>query len=204
MRINNTEKKILKKIVINNLQGKKSLRNLQKDFDIEKRELDKYINNLKSIKLIKQIKSNYILTDKGRKNIKIVFTGGVYDIIHPGHIHTLKKSKEEGDLLIVSIARDDRVKKIKGKKPINNEKRRIILVSAIRYVDHSLLGSKGNIFNIIKKIKPDIITIGYDQKHQISELRELVKLNNLRIKIKRLESPIPHVKSSNLRRKYKT
>tara|TARA_B100001750_G_scaffold72937_1_gene58217 strand:- start:3707 stop:4321 length:615 start_codon:yes stop_codon:yes gene_type:complete len=204
MRINNTEKKILKKIVINNLQGKKSLRNLQKDFDIEKRELDKYINNLKNMKLIKQIKSNYILTDKGRKNIKIVFTGGVYDIIHPGHIHTLKKSKEEGDLLIVSIARDDRVKKIKGKKPINNEKRRIILVSAIRYVDHSLLGSKGNIFNIIKKIKPDIITIGYDQKHQISELRELVKLNNLRIKIKRLESPIPHVKSSNLRRKYKT
>ena len=204
MRINNTEKKILKKIVINNLQGKKSLRNLQKDFDIEKRELDKYINNLKSIKLIKEVKSNYILTDKGRKNIKIVFTGGVYDIIHPGHIHTLKKSKEEGDLLIVSIARDDRVKKIKGKKPINNEKRRIILVSAIRYVDHSLLGSKGNIFNIIKKIKPDIITIGYDQKHQISELRELVKLNNLRIKIKRLESPIPHVKSSNLRRKYKT
>ena len=204
MHINNIEKKILKKIVINNLQGKKSLRNLQKDFDIEKRELDKYINNLKNMKLIKQIKSNYILTDKGRKNIKIVFTGGVYDIIHPGHIHTLKKSKEEGDLLIVSIARDDRVKKIKGKKPINNEKRRIILVSAIRYVDHSLLGSKGNIFNIIKKIKPDIITIGYDQKHQISELRELVKLNNLRIKIKRLESPIPHVKSSNLRRKYKT
>ena len=45
----------------------------------------------------------------------------MYDIIHPGHIHTLKKSKDEGDVLIVSIARDNRVKKIKGRKPINNE-----------------------------------------------------------------------------------
>ena len=204
IKINKIERKILKIIYINNLQGKKSISNIQRYLDIEKKELDRNIAKMKTMNLIKQVKKNYILTDKGRKNIIIVFTGGVYDIIHPGHIHTLKKSKDEGDVLIVSIARDNRVKKIKGRKPINNENRRSILVSAIRYVDYTLIGNKGDIFRIVKKIKPDVITIGYDQKHQLSKLRELVKSNNLRIKIKKLDSQIPHIKSSYLRKEYKS
>ena len=203
MRIKKIEKKILCRIFINNLEKKRTARNIQKYLDIEKKEFNRIIDNLISKQLVRKIKSNYILTEKGRKNIKVVLTGGVYDIIHPGHIHTLKNSKQEGDLLIVSIARDNRVIKIKGRKPINNEKRRTILVSSIRYVDFTLLGSKGDIFGVVRKIKPDIITIGYDQTHQISELRRRVKINNLNIKIKKLDSPIPYVKSSNLRTKYK-
>ena len=203
MRIKKIEKKILCRIFLNNLEKKRTARNIQKYLDIEKKEFNRIIDNLISNQLVKKIKSNYILTEKGRKSIKVVLTGGVYDIIHPGHIHTLKNSKQEGDLLIVSIARDNRVIKIKGRKPINNERRRTILVSSIRYVDFTLLGSKGDIFGVVKKIKPNIITIGYDQTHQISELRRRVKINNLNIKIKKLDSPIPHVKSSNLRTKYK-
>jgi len=203
MKIKKTEKKILCRIFLNNLEKKRTARNIQKYLDIEKKEFNRIIDNLISKQLVRKIKSDYILTEKGRKNIKVVLTGGVYDIIHPGHIHTLKNSKQEGDLLIVSIARDNRVIKIKGRKPINNERRRTILVSSIRYVDFTLLGSKGDIFGIVKKIKPNIITIGYDQTHQISELRRRVKINNLNIKIKKLDSPIPHVKSSNLRTKYK-
>ena len=203
MRIKKIEKKILCRIFINNLEKKRTARNIQKYLDIEKKEFNRIIDNLISKQLVRKIKSNYILTERGRNNIKVVLTGGVYDIIHPGHIHTLKNSKQEGDLLIVSIARDNRVIKIKGRKPINNERRRTILVSSIRYVDFTLLGSKGDIFGVVKKIKPNIITIGYDQTHQISELRRRVKINNLSIKIKKLDSPIPHVKSSNLRTKYK-
>ena len=203
MKIKKTEKKILCRIFLNNLEKKRTARNIQKYLDIEKKEFNRIIDNLISKQLVRKIKSDYILTEKGRKNIKVVLTGGVYDIIHPGHIHTLKNSKQEGDLLIVSIARDSRVIKIKGRKPINNERRRTILVSSIRYVDFTLLGSKGDIFGVVKKIKPNIITIGYDQTHQISELRRRVKINNLNIKIKKLDSPIPHVKSSNLRTKYK-
>ena len=203
MKIKKIEKKILCRIFLNNLEKKRTIKNIQKYLDIEKKELDRIINNLISKQLVKKIKTSYILTEKGRKNIKVVFTGGVYDIIHPGHIHTLKNSKQEGDLLIVSIARDNRVIKIKGRKPINNEKMRTILVSAIRYVDFTVLGSKGDIFGIVKKIKPNVITIGYDQTHQINELKKRVKINNLNIKIKKLDSPIPHVKSSDLRTKYK-
>ena len=203
MKIKKIEKKILCRIFLNNLEKKRTVKNIQKYLDIEKKELDRIINNLISKQLVKKIKTSYILTEKGRKNIKVVFTGGVYDIIHPGHIHTLKNSKQEGDLLIVSIARDNRVIKIKGRKPINNEKMRTILVSAIRYVDFTVLGSKGDIFGIVNKIKPNVITIGYDQTHQINELKKRVKMNNLNIKIKKLDSPIPHVKSSDLRTKYK-
>ena len=203
MKIKKIEKKILCRIFLNNLEKKRTVKNIQKYLDIEKKELDRIINNLISKQLVKKIKTSYILTKKGRKNIKVVFTGGVYDIIHPGHIHTLKNSKQEGDLLIVSIARDNRVIKIKGRKPINNEKMRTILVSAIRYVDFTVLGSKGDIFGIVKKIEPNVITIGYDQTHQINELKKRVKINNLNIKIKKLDSPIPHVKSSDLRTKYK-
>ena len=203
MKIKKIEKKILCRIFLNNLEKKRTVKNIQKYLDIEKKELDRIINNLISKQLVKKIKTSYILTEKGRKNIKVVFTGGVYDIIHPGHIHTLKNSKQEGDLLIVSIARDNIVIKIKGRKPINNEKMRTILVSAIRYVDFTVLGSKGDIFGIVKKIKPNVITIGYDQTHQINELKKRVKINNLNIKIKKLDSPIPHVKSSDLRTKYK-
>ena len=203
MKIKKIEKKILCRIFLNYLEKKRTVKNIQKYLDIEKKELDRIINNLISKQLVKKIKTSYILTEKGRKNIKVVFTGGVYDIIHPGHIHTLKNSKQEGDLLIVSIARDNRVIKIKGRKPINNEKMRTILVSAIRYVDFTVLGSKGDIFGIVKKIKPNVITIGYDQTHQINELKKRVKINNLNIKIKKLDSPIPHVKSSDLRTKYK-
>ena len=203
MKIKKIEKKILCRIFLNNLEKKRTVKNIQKYLDMEKKELDRIINNLISKQLVKKIKTSYILTEKGRKNIKVVFTGGVYDIIHPGHIHTLKNSKQEGDLLIVSIARDNRVIKIKGRKPINNEKMRTILVSAIRYVDFTVLGSKGDIFGIVKKIKPNVITIGYDQTHQINELKKRVKINNLNIKIKKLDSPIPHVKSSDLRTKYK-
>ena len=203
MKIKKIEKKILCRIFLNNLEKKRTGRNIQQYLYIEKKELDRIINNLISKHLVKKIKTTNFLTEKGRKNIKVVFTGGVYDIIHPGHIHTLQSSKQEGDLLIVSIARDSRVIKIKGRKPINNEKRRVILVSAIKYVDFTLLGSKGDIFGVVKKIKPNVITIGYDQTHEINELKKRVKMNNLNIKIKKLDSPIPHVKSSNLRTKYK-
>lgn len=197
MKISRLEKKLLSIIYINNLLKKNSLKYIQKQLDIEKKSIIKYLENLKSIGLIKEYKKKYFLTEKGRKNIKIVFTGGVYDIIHPGHVYTLKKSKEQGDLLIVSIARDNRVKKIKG-NPVNNEKKRLTLVSAIKYVDFTILGSKIDIFKIVIKIKPDIITIGYDQKHQLSELRRLSKINKLKIKIVRLNSPMPYVKSSRL------
>ena len=195
-KISNSNKNILGLIFCNNLNKLTTVQKIIKQTNIDKKHLLEKLENLKGKKYIIQKNNSYFITKKGRLQISVVLTGGVYDIIHPGHIYTLKKSKKMGDVLIVSIATDKRVKKIKNKKPLNNEKKRASLVSAIRYVDHALVGSKKNIFDIVKKIKPDIITIGYDQKHNIIELKKLAVKNKMKIRVVKLDSPIPKVKSS--------
>ncbi|MBE18765.1 MAG: cytidyltransferase [Thaumarchaeota archaeon] len=195
-KISDNDKNILGLIFCNNLNKLTTVQKIIKQTNIDKKHLLEKLENLKGKKYIIQKNNSYFITKKGRLQISVVLTGGVYDIIHPGHIYTLKKSKKMGDVLIVSIATDKRVKKIKNKKPLNNEKKRASLVSAIRYVDHALVGSKKNIFDIVKKIKPDIITIGYDQKHNMIGLKKLAMENKMKIRVVKLDSPIPKVKSS--------
>lgn len=67
---------------------------------------------------------------------KIVFTSGVFDLLHPGHINILKRAKALGDYLIVGLATDELVEKIKGYKPILTYKQRLQVLNAIKYVDH--------------------------------------------------------------------
>jgi len=149
--------------------------------------------------LIKRGKTGLLgLTEKGRQCITVVFTGGTFDIIHPGHIHTLKSSRELGDTLVVSIARDNTVLKNKGHYPTNNEKERVKMISAIRYVDAALLGSEDDIFEIVKRVRPQIITLGYDQKHDQKVITKELKKRGLRSHIVRLDSPVPDIKSSRL------
>jgi len=195
-KISKNYKKILGLIFCNNINKSCTIENIIKQSDLDKEYLLGQLKILKEKKYILQRNKSYFITKNGRLKISVVLTGGVYDIIHPGHIYTLKKSKKMGDVLIISIATDERVKKIKNKKPLNNEKRRAELVSSIRYVDYALVGSKKSIFNTVKKIKPDIITIGYDQKHNITKFKKLAGKNNMKIKIVKLDSPIPKVKSS--------
>ena len=61
------------------------------------------------------------MTKLGRTKFKVVLSGGVFDIIHPGHIHTLENSKKLGDVLIVSVARNKTAKKLKNRLPLNKE-----------------------------------------------------------------------------------
>jgi cytidyltransferase-like protein len=139
----------------------------------------------------------YSLTEEGRSKIKIVLTGGVFDIIHPGHVHTLSASKRLGDLLVVSVARDRTVISTKG-RPINGEQQRVELVGSLRCVDVALLGSETDIFETVARVRPDIIAIGYDQKHSEQLLAEDAKMRGFRLKIVRLDSPVPHMKSSSI------
>ncbi len=134
----------------------------------------------------------------GRDAIKVVFSGGVFDIIHPGHIYTLKKSRELGDVLIISVARDTTVLKMKGHRPLNAEVKRREMVSSIEFVDLAILGSESNLFETVLKVRPDIISLGYDQKHDEGTLRREAERNGLKIQVIRLGSPIPDLKSSNL------
>jgi len=133
---------------------------------------------------------------------KIVLAGGVFDIIHPGHIHTLTAAKALGDVLVVAIATDKTAQKMKKMRPLHNQKLRCELVSSLSMVDEAIVGHEEDIFETVKEVKPDIIALGYDQIHQEKFISDGCKRINLDVEIVRLESPIPKLSSSEIEKRY--
>ncbi len=94
---------------------------------------------------------------------KIVFAGGVFDILHRGHIEYFRKLREHGDLVVIALSTDKRVQERKGPhRPILHQKDRLALVDAIRYVDYSLLAPEPRpnksvpTMRILEILKPDV------------------------------------------------
>jgi len=142
------------------------------------------------------------LTELGRTSLKVVLAGGVFDIIHPGHIHTLNAAKALGDVLIIVIATDKTSEKMKKRLPLHNQEQRKMLVDALSVVDLSVVGHEGDIFKTVDLIRPQIIALGYDQVHQEKFIIEGCKKINLDVTVARLQSPIPEVSSSIIEKKY--
>jgi rfaE bifunctional protein nucleotidyltransferase chain/domain len=140
----------------------------------------------------------------GNKGKKIVLAGGVFDIIHPGHIHTLNAAKALGDILVVAIATDKTAQKMKKRSPLHNQELRQELVSCLSMVDKAIVGHEDDIFETVKAIKPDIIVLGYDQIHQEQFISDGCKRINLDVEIVRLQSPVPHLSSSEIEKEYGT
>jgi len=133
---------------------------------------------------------------------KIVLAGGVFDIIHPGHIHTLNAAKALGGVLVVAIATDKTAQKMKKRSPLHNQELRRELVSCLSMVDKAIVGHEDDIFQTVKEVKPNIIVLGYDQIHQEKFISDGCKRINLNVEIVRLESPVPHLSSSEIEKKY--
>lgn len=125
---------------------------------------------------------------------------GTFDILHPGHLNLFKQAKKlsSNSYLIVSVARDVNVKKIKGQKPLNSETVRVKNVKRLNIADKVVLGAKDNyIFHIVKE-KPDIVALGYDQKAYTESLKEKLLKKGVRIKIRRLKSYFPQKYKSSI------
>jgi cytidyltransferase-like protein len=133
---------------------------------------------------------------------KIVLAGGVFDIIHPGHIHTLNAAKALGGVLVVAIATDKTAKKMKKRSPLHNQELRRELVSYLSMVDKAIVGHEDDIFQTVKEVKPNIIVLGYDQVHQEKFISDGCKRINLNVEIVRLETPVPHLSSSEIEKEY--
>ena len=133
---------------------------------------------------------------------KIVLAGGVFDIIHPGHIHTLNAAKALGDVLVVAIATDKTAQKMKKRPPLHNQELRCELVTCLSMVDRAVIGHEDDIFETVKEIKPNIIVLGYDQIHQEKFIDDGCKRINLNVEIVRLQSPVPELSSSEIEKKY--
>ena len=116
--------------------------------------------------------------------VKIMATGA-FDILHMGHIYYLKEAKKLGDELVVIVACDSTVRKLKH-EPVTSEKMRLLLIKELKIVDEAYLGQKDDIYKIVEEIKPDIIALGYDQIHDEKIIRQNLKKRNINVKIVRL------------------
>ena len=133
---------------------------------------------------------------------KIVLAGGVFDIIHTGHINTLNAAKKLGDTLVVVVATDKTALKMKKRKPLHSAELRQELVSSLSMVDLCIIGDENDIFKTVDLVKPQIIALGYDQTHQEKYITEGCRKINLDVTVARLESPRPETSSSLIQKEY--
>ena len=119
--------------------------------------------------------------------MKTIMAFGTFDILHPGHINFLRQAKSFGNLITV-IARDRTVYRVKGQLPRHNESERQRAVKFSGIADKVILGSLTDKYAAIKKYRPDVIALGYDQKFFVAELESELKKLNLNTKIIRLKS----------------
>ena len=120
--------------------------------------------------------------------VKVMATG-TFDLLHMGHIYYLKEAKKLGDVLIVVVARDSTVRKLKH-EPVNPEDIRLDLIKEVKVVDEAYLGYEDDMYAIVEEIKPDIIALGYDQIHDENVIRRELKKRNLNSKVVRLSEYI--------------
>ena len=127
---------------------------------------------------------------------------GTFDIIHGGHLHMFKQAKEYGDKLVVVVARDVNVEKIKNNGALHSENERLELLKHINLIDEVVLGDLDDPYKRVLEICPDIVALGYDQKEYVDNLQEaLMKCANP-CRIVRLTAHKENELKSNKIRKY--
>jgi FAD synthetase len=122
--------------------------------------------------------------------MKTVLTSGAFDLIHYGHIRLLEEAKRlggPGARLVVIVARDETIRRRKGRPPVISENQRRAVMEALRVVDEALLGYEDlDMATVIERVKPDIIAVGYDQDGIERMAREAIEAKGLGIEVKRI------------------
>jgi len=194
------DKEIISAYYVSSLSGENHVEILKRKLSVSLDYLSERIESLVKNGFIEKDKKT--LTELGRGSIRVVLAGGVFDIIHPGHLHTLRAAKALGNVLIVVIATDSTAQKMKNRIPLHNMELRREMVSSLSMVDYAMVGYEGDIFKTVKLVKPDIIALGYDQIHQEKFIVDGCKKIGVDVSIARLQSPIPDIKSSKIESDY--
>lgn len=93
----------------------------------------------------------------------VVFTNGVFDLLHPGHIDVLRAARAEGDALIVGLNSDASVRRLKGEtRPVRNEAERAYVLAALESVDAVVVFDEDTPLQLVQAIEPDVIVKGGD------------------------------------------
>ena len=110
------------------------------------------------------------------KNKKIVFTNGVFDILHEGHIASLSEAAAYGDVLITAVNADASVKRLKGpSRPVNNEQARALLLASLAMTDAIIIFEDDTPLELVKALLPDVMVKGGDYTvEQIAGAKEVI------------------------------
>ena len=195
-----SEKSILSTIYVSNLIEKSPMDIIQEKNKLSEEIINSKIDEFVKRKLINEDRKT--LTEKGRDALKVVLAGGVFDIIHPGHIHTLNAARKLGDVLVVVVATDNTAVKMKKRRPLHSQEQRQELVNSLKMVDLCLVGQEEDIFKTVNLVRPQVIALGYDQVHQEKFITDGCKRINLDATVARLQSPIPESSSSKIQKEY--
>ena len=195
-------RRVLSKIYCSQFSNRPQIAFLADELAVENKEMIEEISTVKKRGLVVGTRA-ISLTDSGRKAISVVMTGGTFDILHPGHLETLEKARALGDVLVVSVARDATFRRNKGRNPVNGEQLRRRLVSSLKMVDVALLGSELDILETAVRVSPDIIALGYDQIHEGSKLRKELINRGIKVRIVRLKSSMPGIKTRGILESYR-
>jgi glycerol-3-phosphate cytidylyltransferase/FAD synthetase len=194
------EKTILSTMYVCQINEKNLTDRLKEKNILSKDQINEKIDDLIEKNLVN--KDRTTLTEIGRDSLCVVLAGGVFDIIHPGHISTLNAAKALGDVLVVVVATDNTAVKMKKRNPLHSQEQRQELVNSLKVVDLSLIGQENDIFKTVNLVKPQIIALGYDQVHQEKFITEGCKKIKLDARVARLQSPIPESSSSEIEKEY--
>ena len=195
-----TEKIILSSIFACQIDKSSTFELIKKNSMLSEDIMNSKIDELVKNQFVNEDRST--LTEKGRNSLHVVLAGGVFDIIHPGHISTLNAAKALGDVLVVVVATDNTAVKMKKKKPLHSQEQRKELVNSLTMVDLCVIGQEDDMFKTVNHVKPQTIALGYDQVHQEKFIIEGCKRIELDAKVARLESPIPESSSSSIKKEY--
>ena len=194
------EKTILSTMYVCQINGQLPIKSIKEKTMFSDEQIRDKINNLIEKNLVNEDKTT--LTEMGRDSLHVVLAGGVFDIIHPGHISTLNAAKALGDVLVVVVATDNTAVKMKKRNPLHSQEQRQELVKSLKVVDLCLIGQENDIFKTVNLVKPQIIALGYDQVHQEKFITEGCKKIKLDARVARLQSPIPESSSSKIEKEY--
>lgn len=128
---------------------------------------------------------------------------GTFDGLHQGHLNLFKQARllSKNSFLVVSIARDKNVFKIKGSYPTLNEKARVKLLKSCRLVDKVVLSGLRNHIPHILKERPDVIALGYDQRAYVTNLKKDLKNKGILVQVVRLKPYKEKIYKNHLLRK---
>jgi cytidyltransferase-like protein len=190
---------LLKEVYVENLRdGRASAGSIGASLGVDAASVRSALGDAHAKKLVRTAKGLVELTPAGRRRLKVVMMGGAFEIIHPGHVRALSEARGLGNTLVVVVATDESVERNKGRPPVTDQALRVGLVSSIRQVDLALPGNKGSIYEILLRIRPDVVALGYDQSHNDDEIVREAARRGVRIRTARLGTETPDLKTSKI------